>query len=53
MDEKKLEKIISQLDTAAGMLTVTAMNNPEVAKAHKLVLDASFQLGFMFDDEDF
>ena len=50
--EAKLEKLIGQLDTAVGMLLVTAMKNKEVEQAMRIVSDVSFQLGFLLDDED-
>jgi hypothetical protein len=43
--EDKLDKIISALDTAAGMLIVAAMKDKTIRKAMELVSQASFDLG--------
>lgn len=49
MDEK-LGEIISALDTASGMLIVTAIRNQTVREAMELVLKASFDLGNIIDE---
>lgn len=42
---EKVEKIISQLDTAVGMLIVASMKDNTVKKAMELVSQSSFDLG--------
>lgn len=44
---KKIEKMIQELDTAAGMLIVSAMGNKEVMKAMEKISKVSFDLGNM------
>jgi hypothetical protein len=45
-DRDQIDKIIQSLDTAVGMLVVTAMKgNVEVKKAMEVVSQASFLLG--------
>jgi hypothetical protein len=42
--DERLGKLVSELDTAAGMLIVASMTDSTVNKAHKLVLDVSLAL---------
>jgi len=48
--DEKLGKIISALDTAAGMLIVAAMKDQTVRKAMELVSQASFDLGNLISE---
>ncbi|AKL96631.1 hypothetical protein CACET_c31870 [Clostridium aceticum] len=43
--DKKIDTIISKLDTAAGMLIVAAMKDQTVKKAMRLISESSFELG--------
>jgi len=46
---EKAEKIISQIDTAIGMITVISESSGAVLTAKELLLDASIKLGEIFE----
>lgn len=54
--DERLEHLVSELDTAVGMLTVAAMRDAEVNAAKQKVMDVSGQLSDiineLLDDED-
>lgn len=43
----KLDKIISELDTASGMLLIASMSNKDVRKAMEIIMEVSLELGDM------
>jgi hypothetical protein len=45
----EIEKMISELDTAVGMLIVAAMKDPTVKEAMEKVSNVSFELGRLAD----
>lgn len=49
MNEEKIGKLISELDTAVGMLIVAAMTDNTVKEAMRKVSEVSFELGMMCD----
>lgn len=48
-ERSKVDKLISRLDTAAGMLLVAAMKDGTVKDAMEIVSQVSFDLGNMLD----
>lgn len=48
----KISKMITELDTAVGMLIVEAMKNPTVKQAMEKVSKVSFELGIMCSEDD-
>lgn len=47
----KLDALISELDTACGMLIVAAMSNPVVKEAHEKVMNVSVRLADIINDD--
>ena len=41
---EKVDKVITELDTAVGMMTVAAMKDPVLRQAMEKVINASFEL---------
>lgn len=56
MDKQKLgerlDKLISELDTVTGMLIVASMTDKNVAEAKDKVINVSFELGEIINDEE-
>lgn len=50
MLNKKIDKLIHELDTATGMLIVTAMKDQTVRQAMEKVSNVSFELGNLIMD---
>ena len=52
MNELKMsiKKMISDLDTAAGMLIVHGMGNPTINEAKEMIMNVSLSLGEYVDD---
>ena len=51
MDEEKIGKLISELDTAVGMLIVAAMTDKTVKEAMEKVSEVSYELGLMCEGD--
>lgn len=47
----KIEEMIQELDTAAGMLIVAAMKDSTVRAAMEKISKVSFELGLMDEEE--
>lgn len=50
MLNEKIDKLISELDTATGMLIVAAMKDKTVRQAMEKVSNVSFELGNLIND---
>ena len=52
MTIKKIDEMISQLDKAVGMLIVASgKDNKTVERAKRIVMDVSFQLGYVIEKQ--